>query len=167
MSAQELQQIEQDIQDLRAQLAGLRSQLAKAPPEHEVRFEQLIRDKRQKIRTFEQQKWELIAEMTAGLQISEEEAEPVVAEIVTEVQAISVQTPVAMSAEILDMLQKILAKLNEPEKSAAAKLRGVISMLPPFVSLSYEAELDTESTFQRYLPTFSSWIREARDRLKK
>lgn len=167
MSPQELQQIELDIQDLREQLTGLRSALAKSRPEDKAMFKQLIRDKRKEIYNFEHEKWQIIAGMVANWRISDDEAQQIVTETVIEVQAVSGQTHDVPSTEILELLQEILAKLNEPGKPAAAKLKAAFSVLPPFVSVSYEAELDTESTFQRYLPTFSNWIREARDRLKK
>ncbi|MCA2620962.1 MULTISPECIES: hypothetical protein [unclassified Microcystis] len=167
MSPQELQQIELDIQDLREQLAGFRSTLAKSRPEDKVMLNQLIRDKRKEIQNFEQEKWEIIAGMVANWRIPDDEAQQIIAETVIEVQAVSGQTHDVPSTEILELLQEILAKLNEPGKPAAARLKAAFSVLPPFVSISYEAELDTESTFQRYLPTFSNWIREVRDRPKK
>ena len=98
--------------------------------------------------------------------ISNEEAEPIVAQLVTEVETVQ-QQPDQLSSEILALLQQILAKLNAPNTPAAAKLKAVISTLPPFVSLTYEAELDTESTFRRYFPTFNRYLRVVKEKLIK
>jgi hypothetical protein len=47
--------------------------------------------------------------------------------------------------------------VSKPGTDAAAKLKGALSLLPPFVSLSYEAELDTEKFLQEHFPTFIKW----------
>jgi hypothetical protein len=58
------------------------------------------------------------------------------------------------NTEIMEYLQKILAKVEEPGPTASAKLKTVISSIPPFIGISYEAELDTENFLNRYFPTF-------------
>lgn len=93
MSAQELEQLEEDIQLWRDQLAGKRRTLVTIAPEEQVRIEQQIAELRKKIRKFEQQKWELIAEMTADLTIADDEAQPIVTEILAEVETITAQPP--------------------------------------------------------------------------
>lgn len=93
---------------------------------------------------FEQTKWELIAEMTAEVTVSEEEAEPLVAELIQEVEQVTGESSADVSAEMVMLLQQILDKLNEPESPAAAKLKAAITSFPPFVGLSYKAELDTD-----------------------
>jgi len=165
MSAQHLEQLEDDIKLLRDQLAGKRRTLVTIAPEEQVRIEQQIGELRKKIRNFEQEKWDLIAQITSGSDIANDEAEVVVAELIAEGAAIATNPP--DDALVLELLQKILGKLNEPDKPAAAKLKGAISALTPFVSLTYEAELDTENTVRKYFPTFSTWTKEAVGRLKK
>ena len=163
MSAQHLEQLEDDIKLLRDQLAGKRRTLVMIAPEEQVRIEQQIAELLKKIRNFEQEKWDLIAQLTSTSDIANDEAEAIVAEIVADVA----NPPDDVSADILALLQNILAKLNEPDKNAAAKLKGAISLLPPFVSLTYEAELDTENTFQKYFPTVSHWGKSLASLLKK
>ena len=163
MSAQHLEQLEDDIKLLRDQLAGKRRTLVMIAPEEQVRIEQQIAELLKKIRNFEQEKWDLIAQLTSTSDIAKDEAEAIVAEIVADVA----NPPDDVSADILVLLQNILAKLNEPDKNAAAKLKGAISLLPPFVSLTYEAELDTENTFQKYFPTVSHWGKSLASLLKK
>jgi hypothetical protein len=167
MSAQEIQKIEQNIKDKREQLARERDALVVCEIGDQARIKQRIRMKKEEIRDFEQEKWQIIAGMVANWRISDDEAQQIVTETVIEVQAVSGQTHDVPSTEILELLREILTKLNEPGKPAAAKLKGAFSVLPPFVAVSIETELDIENTVQRYLPTFSNWMREARDRLKK
>ena len=163
----ELEQLEENIKDLRWQLAAKRTLLVTIAPDDEVRIEQQIEKLVKKIGAFEHQKQELIAEMTTNLAITNDDAELIVAEIVAKGELISTNHPDDISPDILDLLQQILVKLNESDKPAAAKLKGAISALPPFFSLIYEAELDTESTVKKYFPTFSRWTKDVRDRLKK
>jgi polyhydroxyalkanoate synthesis regulator phasin len=166
MSASELKNLDKNIARLKAQLANKRDTLVTIAPEEKVRLQQQIEDLREQIRDLEQEQWQLISQMTGDLAISNEEAEPIVAELVTEVESVK-QQPDQFSPEILELLQQILAKLNAPNTPAAAKLKAAISALPPFVSLTYEVELDTESTFRTYFPTFNRYLKGVKERLKK
>ncbi|MCA2683290.1 MAG: hypothetical protein ACK544_04330 [Microcystis sp.] len=166
MATDELQNLEENIQRLKQQLAGKRNTLVTIAPEEQVRIEQQIEDLRRKIRDFEREKWDLIA--SDSQEASFPDAEVMVAAIITEVTAITTEPPDQLaSPQILELLNQILAKLNQPERSAAAKLKAALSTIPPFVSFTYEAELDTESTFRRYFPTFNRAIAGVKNRLKK
>ena len=166
MSAGELQNLDKNIQRLKEQLAGIRDAWTGARPEDKVLLQQRINDKRTEIKKFEREKWDLIA--SESQESSFPDAEVMVAEIVTELTAITAEPPPELaSVQILESLNQILAKLNQPERSAAAKLKAALSTIPPFVSLTYEAELDTESTFKRYFPTFNRVIAGVINRLKK
>ena len=166
MSAGELQNLDKNIQRLKEQLAGKRDILVIIGPEEQVRIKQQMEDLRRLIRDFEREKWDLVA--SESQESSFPDAEVMVAEIVTELTAITTEPPPELaSAQILESLNQILAKLNQPERSAAAKLKAALSTIPPFVSLTYEAELDTESTFKRYFPTFNRVIAGVKNRLKK
>lgn len=165
MSAKDLERLEKNIERLREQIAGAQDALVLAERLDKPRIKQVIGTLREELRDFEQEKWDLIAQITSTSDIANDEAEAVVAELVAEGEAIATNPP--DDALVLELLQKILGKLNEPDKNAAAKLKGAISLFPPFVSVIYEAELDTESTVRKYLPTFSKWTDRVRDRLKK
>ena len=163
MSAGELQNLDKNIQRLKEQLAGIRDAWTGARPEDKVLLQQRINDKRTEIKKFEREKWDLIA--SESQESSFPDAEVMVAEIVTELTAITAEPPPELaSVQILESLNQILAKLNQPERSAAAKLKAALSTIPPFVSLTYEAELDTESTFKRYFPTFNRVIAGVKNR---
>jgi len=167
MSVQELKRLEKNIEDWKEQIAGARDALVLTEPSQRARIKLQIKDLRNELYSFEQQKWDLLAEIAKGEAIADDEAQIIIAEIVAEEGAIAANPPDDASAEVLELLVKILGKLNEPDKPAAAKLKGAISMLPPFVSLTYEAELDTENTVRKYFPTFGRWTKEAVSRLKK
>ncbi|CAO5020596.1 hypothetical protein [Microcystis aeruginosa] len=134
MATDELQNLDKNIQRLKQQLAGKRDTLVKIAPEEEVRIKQQIEDLRRKIRDFEREKWDLIA--SDSQEASFPDAEVMVAEIVTELTAITTEPPDQLaSPQILELLNQILAKLNQPERLAAAKLKASLSTIPPFVSL--------------------------------
>ncbi|MBD2291144.1 hypothetical protein H6F92_21150 [Microcystis wesenbergii FACHB-1317] len=110
------------------------------------------------IRDYEQEYWQIIAGQSNLVQISEADAEVVIAEFVEGVGQLREE-----NAEVIEYLQKILAKVEEPGPTAAAKLKAVVSSIPPFVGISYEAELDTENFLSRHFPT----LMKAVQRLKK
>ncbi|MGB2927216.1 MAG: hypothetical protein WBB82_18095 [Limnothrix sp.] len=167
MSAKELARLDKSIERLKDQLAHKRDTLVTIAPEEKARIKQQIEDLRTEIRDFEREKWELLAQLTEDLSISNEEAETIVAEIVTTEGAIIASPPTGTPPEVLTLLQRILDKLSEPESNAAAKLKGAFSTFPPFIGITYEAELDTEQTLRRYFPTFRQWARGLTERLKK
>ena len=110
------------------------------------------------IRDYEQEYWQIIAGQSNLVQISEADAEVVIAEFVEGVGQLREE-----NAEVIEYLQKILAKVEEPGPTAAAKLKAVVSSIPTFVGISYEAELDTENFLSRHFPT----LMQAVQRLKK
>ena len=110
------------------------------------------------IRDYEQEYWQIIAGQSNLVKISEADAEVVIAEFVEGVGQLRGE-----NAEVIEYLQKILAKVEEPGPTAAAKLKAVVSSIPPFVGISYEAELDTENFLSRHFPT----LMKAVQRLKK
>ena len=101
------------------------------------------------IRDYEQEYWQIVANQSNLAEIPEAEAEVVVAEFVEGVGQLQGE-----NEKIVEYLQKILAKVEEPGPTAAAKLKAVVSSIPPFIGISYEAELDTENFLNRYFPTF-------------
>lgn len=74
-------------------------------------------------------------------------------EVVGAIEVLETRPVEDRSEAMMQLLREIRDKLNEPGNPAAAKLKGMISMLPPFVSLSYEAELDTGKFFGTHFPT--------------
>jgi len=98
------------------------------------------------------------------LSIPDAEAKEAVAEIVTEVTQIEADPPANYPEALLQMLGEIRDSLNkpdEPETPASAKLKSAISLMPPFVNLSYEGEIDLEKFFENHFPTFRKLIKAA------
>ena len=91
MSAGELQNLDKNIQRLKEQLAGKRDTLVTIAPEEQVRIKQQIEDLRRLMRDFEREKWDLIA--SESQEASFPDAEVMVAEIVTELTAITTEPP--------------------------------------------------------------------------
>jgi hypothetical protein len=155
MSSDRLRQVERNLTRLHQQLAGKEDTLTTIAPEERVRIKQQIADLKAEMQPFEEEYWQILADESATTTISEPTPEIVVAEIVE--QAGQLQTSQEYSDEVLEWLQKIYAEVSKPGEPAAAKLKGVLSLLPPFVNLSYEAELDTENFLRRHFPTFRRW----------
>ncbi len=109
------------------------------------------------MRPFEEEYWQLLATRSTQVEIAEPEAEIVVAELVEQVGQL--QTSRQYPDELLQLLQKIYIEVSKPGTPAAAKLKGALSMFPPFVSLGYEVEIDTENFCRTHLPTFTKWYK--------
>ncbi len=124
-------------------------------PEERVRIKQQIADLKAEIYPFEIEYWQLLAEYADTTEIQEPKPEVVIAELVE--QSTQLQTSDQYSEEVLAWVQKIYAEVSKPNTPAAAKLKGALSLIPPFVNLTYEAELDTENFLRKYFPTFTKW----------
>lgn len=155
MSSDRLRQVERNLTRLRQQLAGKEDTLTTIAPEERVRIKQQIADLKVEMQPFEKEYWQILADESATTAISEPAPEVVVAEIVERVEQLQISQQ--YSDEVLEWLEKIYAEVSKPGTPAAAKLKGALSLLPPFVSLSYEAELDTENFLRTYFPTFTKW----------
>lgn len=161
MSTDRLHQLDENLSLLREQLAGLEKTKTLSPMEEKVRLEQRIRELNKEIQAAEQDYWQTVARSAPQLDIPEAEAEVVVGEMVEAVTQLEAYPAPEYSAEMLQILREIRDKLNAPGSPAAAKLKGVISSMPPFIGVSYEAELDTENFFRTHFPTFTRLIKGA------
>lgn len=161
MSTHRLGQLEHQLSLLQEQLAGIEEAKITARPEDKVLLEQRIRKLKQEIHPIEEAYWRAVASSANQLDISEADAEVAVGEIVEAVTQLETYPVAAYSAEMLQLLREIRDKLNAPGSPAAAKLKGTLSSFPPFIGLSYEAELDTENFFRTHFPTFTRLIRGA------
>jgi len=157
MPINRLSDIEENLELLREQVVGKQKALNLAPQEEKTRIKLQIRELRKEIREQEEEYWQILARQTKTAEIPEAEAEIIVAEIVEEVGQIELQGQ--YPDQVLELLQEIRDTLNKPGSTAAAKLKGVMSPIPPFVGISYEVELDTEQFLQRHFPTFQKWAK--------
>ena len=162
MNHDRLRQIEKNLTSLRQLWGEMEDVLMNAPAEERPRIKKrILEEYRLPIQRYEEERWRILASHSAELAITEPEAEVVVAEIVESVGSLEQQTPDQVSQQMLQRLQEIRDTLQKPGDPAAAKLKAVISALPPFINISYEAELDTERFLRQHFPTFTRWIEGA------
>ena len=95
------------------------------------------------LRKYEQEYAELLATGTPLESIPTEEAETIVAELVEATSDIERYRKADASEDMLRLLLEIKQKMEEPGKSAAAKLKVTLPIVP--LIASYELELDTEN----------------------
>ncbi|MEM9219130.1 MAG: hypothetical protein AAGD25_32950 [Cyanobacteria bacterium P01_F01_bin.150] len=159
MSFDRLNQLEELLSNLYEQKYALEEEADLTPdPLARTQAEQRIRKRiLPQIKKYETEKWELLAAQADSLDIDEDDAEVAIAEIIEAAPRIEAQSG-SYPDEVLILLQQIVAKLEEPGPTAAGKLKGVLSSFPPFIGVSYEAELDTENVARKYFPTFSKLI---------
>lgn len=162
MTNNRLRQLEENLELLREQQGALEQEALMTTGLHKTQAEQrLQREIKPKIRDYEQEYWQILAQKSNQLEIGESDAEAAIAEIVETVNQIEVQQIDTYSAEMLQLLQQIRDKLNQPGTPATAKLKGVISSIPPFIGVSYEAEIDTENFLRKHFPTFTKLLKGA------
>ncbi len=119
--------------------------------------QQVKRDLTPRLRTLEQEYAELLAHGVSDADIPEPQAQMLVAEVVAAVAKADEQKPSNAPQDMVRLLGEIRDKLNEPGKSASAKLKLSLPIIP--LISSYEMELDTEGVLT------AAW-RKARDFFK-
>ena len=161
-----LQQIEEHLELLRQQQVVLEKEAILQTGLPKVQAMQRLKlDVKLPIKDYEEEYWRILSQHSESFDISEQEAEIVVAEIVQEVNSIE-QNKIVYPDEMMMLLMEIRDRLNQPGTTAAAKLKGVISSFPPFVGISYEAELDTENFLRKHFPTLTNFIKSLTNFIK-
>ena len=148
-----LEHLRQLLDGYQEQIQGMEDARMMASAMDKARININIRATRKEMRPVEQEYWDLLSKAAQTEPIVEAEAEKAIVEVIQAIDVLESRPVDDRSEAMMQMLREIRDKLNEPGNPAAAKLKGMISMLPPFVSLSYEAELDTEQFFSKYFPT--------------
>ncbi|KAM3099752.1 hypothetical protein ACKFKG_02595 [Phormidesmis sp. 146-35] len=155
MSNDRLRHIENQLEILREQQASLEQESSLTTGLFKTQAEQRLRlETKPKIREYEQEYWQILAGSGVDT-ITEPEANVIVAEIVESVDRLAIQQN--YPPEIMPILLELRDKLNQPETSAAIKVKWVLSAMPPFVGLATEGELDLEKFWQTNFPTFRKW----------
>ncbi len=127
-----------------------------------VKYEMEIdEDIRPKIKKYEEEYFTLLQQESASVTFVEADAQVIVDALIQEIVRVQRQ-PDQYTAEMLELLKRIEAKLNQPGVTADAKLKGTLSIFPPFIGLSYEAQLDTENFCRQHFPTFTRLIKGAK-----
>jgi archaellum component FlaC len=165
MVSDRLTQIQGNLHDLYEQLGGKEKALIGAPAEEKTRIRQQIRDLKKEIHQFEEDYLQCLGQESVELTFNEANAQAAINVVVQEVARVErkVNTyPDEYRDQVIHLLQEIKTKLEAPEPTAAAKLKGVLSSIPPFIGISYEAEIDTENLLRKYFPTFTQLVKSAK-----
>ncbi|AFY57071.1 hypothetical protein Riv7116_4652 [Rivularia sp. PCC 7116] len=110
------------------------------------------------IRKHEAEYGQILSQLSEVSTIPENEAENTLAEIVQVVEHIEVLPAETYSNEMIQLLREIREKLDEPGKTAAAKLKVAFPIIPMLAS--YEMEMDTEATFTNLWQWIKSRLRD-------
>ena len=163
MSNDRLRHLENQLEILQEQRAALEQEALMKGGLTKIQIEQELRITiKPKIREYEKEYWQILAKSEVD-KIDEPDAEVIVAEIVESVDRLAVQQN--YPAEIMPILLELRDDLNRPGTSAAIKVKWVLSMIPPFVGLATEGELDLEKFWQTNFPTFRKWSKELAKKL--
>jgi hypothetical protein len=115
---------------------------------------------RPKIREYEEELFALLQQESSGFVFVEADAQATIDIIAQEVS--QARRKADLSAQVLETLQRIEKKLNEPGVTADAKLKGTLSVFPPFIGLAYEGQIDTENFCRKYISTITRLIKGAK-----
>ena len=88
--------------------------------------------------------WGILRQFSSKCDIVDQDAQSAMTTIVQDLQTVKSQV---MPQEVLQLLESILQKLDEPGTAAAAKAKFVVNVIPGI--LAYEFELDTENSLRR------------------
>ncbi|MCC3529889.1 MAG: hypothetical protein JGK21_17765 [Microcoleus sp. PH2017_22_RUC_O_B] len=110
------------------------------------------------ISKYKKEYWQLLAQHANSFEINETDADCAIIEVLQIVEQTRQSNIAGYSQEAIQLLTEIRNKLNEPEKSAAGKLKATLPLMPPFIS--YEIELGTEGILQQIFPTFSRILKK-------
>lgn len=154
-----LAEIEKNLELLRERLAAMeRKRVMAYDAEEKISYKQRIREEiKPEIDEFQTEYWEIIAQEVNSQGIDETEADAAVIEVIQIIENFEQKNAERYDEQGIELLADIRNKLREPGKSATAKLKATIPILPPFVS--YEVEFEPENILRRLFPTFSKLVR--------
>jgi hypothetical protein len=95
------------------------------------------------IRKHESEYGKLLYQSTEAVLISDAEAEDALVEIEQAAKYLEIQPTESYPEELISLLQELREKLDDPGKTAAAKLKVALPIVP--LLASYELEMDTEA----------------------
>jgi recombinational DNA repair ATPase RecF len=167
MVSDRLVNIENKLELLYEQLDSLENDaLTNQNPRARTQSKQQIREEIQpQIREYEAKYLRVLHQESATLTFNEADAQAVIDVVAQEVATVERQVdtyPDEYRDRVIQLLQEIKTKVEAPEPTAAAKLKGVLSPIPPFIGISYEAEIDTENFLRKYFPTFTRLVKSAK-----
>lgn len=99
------------------------------------------------IRNHETEIAKLLIEISESKQISNEEAENICSELINVVTDLKSKENDSFPSIILEKLDELQTKLNEPDKSSTAKLKASLPIIPSLIS--YDIEVDPKLFFSQ------------------
>ena len=125
-----------------------------------TKYEFEVDDLKPQIQKVEEDLFALLQQESSGLTFRDIDAQATIDVIEQEVTRVKLQPN--LSEHVLTVLERIEVKLNEPGVTADAKLKGTLSIFPPFIGLAYEGQIDTENFCRKYFPTFTRLLKSAK-----
>jgi len=119
--------------------------------------QQIKRELTPRLRSLEKEYAELLASDTPAEKIPVAEAEFFVGELLSAVVKCQEYSPRESPTEMIRLLLEIKTKLENPGKTAAAKLKIALPIIP--LIASYEMELDTENAITQIWRTIRNYFR--------
>ena len=161
MSIVRLSQLEKNLNRLYALLGAAEDGTIGAISKvDKLKYEMEADEFKPQIRKVEEELFSLLQQESGDLTFGEMEAQATIDVIAQEVTRVKLQPN--LSAQVLTVLERIEVKLNEPGVTADAKLKGTLSIFPPFIGLAYEGQIDTENFCRKYFPTFTRLLKGAK-----
>lgn len=116
-----IENLEKNISLLREQLHAMEQVRIKAPTEERMRIKQRIETEiKPEIKKYEIEYWQVVASCSQSIDVSENQAEIIIGEIVEEVGAIEGSNLLEYSDEVVANLREIKDELTQQNKPAAA-----------------------------------------------
>ncbi len=142
---QRLADLEETLDILYKKLGYLQKKKTYVSIPEQFNLEQIIeREIIPEIRKYEIEYGQILSEVIQeAFLVSDEEAKTVLVQIEKAVEHIENIEPDNYAEELISLLQEIRKTLNDPGKTAAAKLKVALPIIP--LIASYELEMDTEA----------------------
>jgi hypothetical protein len=115
------------------------------------------------VRVYEREYWQELARKANSYEPEEVDARNVIVEVEAQVVRVIESQP-NVNDELMQKLQTILDKLNEPETSATAKAKFALNLIPGI--FVYEFEVDTEKTLRTVFQPIKRLFQKAVDEEK-
>ncbi|NJK65659.1 MAG: hypothetical protein HC789_02160 [Microcoleus sp. CSU_2_2] len=112
------------------------------------------------VRVYEKEYWEQLAQKAQSYELEEVDAKNAIVEVEAQVVRVIESQP-NVNDELMQKLQTILDKLNEPETPATAKAKFALNLIPGI--FVYEFEVDTENTLRTVFQPIKRLFKKADD----
>jgi Effector-associated domain 1 len=112
------------------------------------------------VRVYESEYWQQLAQKANSYELEEVDANNAIIEVEAQVVRVIESQP-NVNDELMQKLQTILDKLNEPETPATAKAKFALNLIPGI--FVYEFEVDTENTLRAVFQPIKRLFKNADD----